>query len=157
MRKLFGQIRACWMLSLPVVYCYGKYVGLIWPGFVFSMLETVWFNRVFGLELWSLNGGMTSMCSHFVECSLQIFHLTVPAVLAVSVTQSCLTLCDPMDCSPPGSSVHGIFKARIPEWVSIPFSRGSSPPRDWTQVSCTAGRLFTVWDTRSLSTLQRRP
>ena len=47
--------------------------------------------------------------------------------------QSCPTLCDPMDCSPPGSSVHGILQARIPEWVTIPFSRGSSWPRGWTQ------------------------
>ena len=47
----------------------------------------------------------------------------------------CLTLCEPMDCSPPGSSVRGILQARILEWVAIPFSRGSSQPRDWTQVS----------------------
>ena len=46
------------------------------------------------------------------------------------VAQSCLTLCDPMDCSPPGSSVHGILQARILEWVAISFSRGSSQPRD---------------------------
>ena len=49
--------------------------------------------------------------------------------------QSCLTLCDPMDCSPPGSSVHGILQARILEWVAISFSRGSSHPRARTQVS----------------------
>ena len=58
--------------------------------------------------------------------------------------QSCLTLCDPLDCNPPGSSVHGISQARIMEWVSIPFSRGSSRPRDRTPVSCIAGRFFTV-------------
>ena len=58
------------------------------------------------------------------------------------VTQSCLTLCDPMDCSPPGSSVHGILQARILECIAIPFSRGSSQPRDRTQVSCIAGRLY---------------
>ena len=46
------------------------------------------------------------------------------------VAQSCLTLCDPMDCSPPGFSVHGILQARILEWVAISFSRGSSRPRD---------------------------
>ena len=45
------------------------------------------------------------------------------------VSQSCPTLCDPMDCSLPGSSVHGLFQARIPEWVAISFSRGSSQPR----------------------------
>ena len=53
-------------------------------------------------------------------------------------------LCDPMDCSPPGSSVHGISQARILEWVAISFSRGSSPPRDQTQVSCIAGRVFII-------------
>ena len=60
------------------------------------------------------------------------------------VTQSCLTLCNPMDCSPPGSSVHGILQARILEWVAISFSRGSSQPRDRTQVSRIAGRPFNL-------------
>ena len=64
------------------------------------------------------------------------------------VTQSCPTLCDPMDCNLPGSSVHGIFQARILEWVAISFSRGSSPPRDWTQISCIAGGFFANWATR---------
>jgi len=49
------------------------------------------------------------------------------------VAQSCPTLCDPMDCSIPVSSVHGIFQARVLEWVAISFSRGSSWPRDWTR------------------------
>ena len=64
------------------------------------------------------------------------------------VTQSCPTLCDPMDCSLPGSLVHGIFQARILKWVAISFSRGSSWPRDRTQVSCIVGRHFTIWATR---------
>ena len=64
------------------------------------------------------------------------------------VTQSCPTLCDPMDCSSPGSSIHGILQARILEWVAISFSRGSSQPRDQTQVSCIAGRHFNFWATR---------
>ena len=63
------------------------------------------------------------------------------------VTQSCPTLCDPMDCSLPGS-IHEIFQARILECVAISFSRGSSRPRDRTRVSCIAGRRFTVWATR---------
>ena len=58
-------------------------------------------------------------------------------------------LCNPMDCSPPGSSAHGIFQARILEWVATSFSRVSSRPRDWTQVSCITGRLFTIWSTRN--------
>ena len=60
------------------------------------------------------------------------------------VAQSCPTLCDPMDCSLPGFSVHGIFQARILEWVAISFSRKSSQPRDWTRVSLIVGRRFTV-------------
>ena len=60
------------------------------------------------------------------------------------ITQSCLTLCDPVDCSPPGSSAHGILQARILEWVAISFSKGSSQPRDRTQVSRIAGRCFNL-------------
>ena len=55
----------------------------------------------------------------------------------------------PMDCSPPGSSVHGIPQATILEWVALPFSRAAFRPRDQTQVSCIAGRFFTVWATRA--------
>ena len=58
------------------------------------------------------------------------------------VAQSCLTLCNPMDHNLPGSSVHGVFQARVLEWVAIFFSRGSSPPRDRIRVSWTAGRLY---------------
>ena len=58
------------------------------------------------------------------------------------VPQSCLTLCDPMDCGPPGSSVDGILQARILEWVATSFSRGTSRPRHGTRVSCITGRSF---------------
>ena len=58
--------------------------------------------------------------------------------------QSCLTLYDPMDCSLPGSSVHGILQAIVLEWIAIPFSRGSSRPRDRTRVSRIVDRRFTV-------------
>ena len=54
------------------------------------------------------------------------------------------TLCDPVDCSPPNSSIYGILQARILEWVAISFSMGSSRPRDQTQVSCIAGRCFNL-------------
>ena len=64
------------------------------------------------------------------------------------VTQSCPTLCDPMDSTQPGSSIHGIFQARILEWVAISFSRGSAQPRDQTRVSHIVGRRFTIWATR---------
>ena len=64
--------------------------------------------------------------------------------------QSCLTLCDPVDSSLPGSSVHEILWAGILEWFATLFSRGSSPPRDQTQVSCIVGRFFNVWATREV-------
>ena len=60
------------------------------------------------------------------------------------VAQLCPTRCSPMDCSLPGSSIHGIFQARVLEWVAISFSTGSSRPRDRTRVSCIAGRCFTL-------------
>ena len=53
--------------------------------------------------------------------------------------------CNPMDYSQPGSSVHGISQAKILEWVAMPSSRGPSRPRDQTEVSCIAGRVFTIW------------
>ena len=69
-------------------------------------------------------------------------------VLCVLVTQLCPTLCNPMECSPPGSSVHGILQARILEWIGIPFSRASPQHRDRTWDSCIAGRFFIIWATR---------
>ena len=66
----------------------------------------------------------------------------------VLAAQFCPSLCDPIDCSLPGSSVHGILQTRILEWVAIPFSRGSSWPRDRSWVSYIAGRFFTIWATR---------
>ena len=76
-----------------------------------------------------------------------------PRVSGVSVTcsvaQLCPALCDPVDCSPPGSSVQGILQARTLEWVAMPSSRESSQPRDGTQASCITGGFFTVSATRS--------
>ena len=76
--------------------------------------------------------------------------------LACEVTQSCPTLCDPMDCSLPGSSVHGIFQARVLEWVAISFSRASSQPRDQTRISHTTGRCFTSNFLRGLIFISKR-
>ena len=64
--------------------------------------------------------------------------------VCAKLLQSCLTLFDPMDQSPPDSFVHKILQARILEWITISFSRGSSIPRDQTQVSCITGRFFTT-------------
>ena len=72
------------------------------------------------------------------------------------VAQSCPTLCDPMDSSQPSSSVHGIFQARILEWVTISFSRRSSWPRDRTRVSRIVGRRFTIWATWIIQSIKKK-
>ena len=71
------------------------------------------------------------------------------------VAQSCTTLCDPMDCSLPGSSVPGILQAIVLEWIAISFSRGSSQPRAWTRVSRIVDRRFTVWATREVTSIYK--
>ena len=84
-------------------------------------------------------------CNHEFERRLFLGRIAMTNLVKWSeVAQSCLTLCNPMDCSLPGSSVHGIFQARILEWVVISFSRGSSRPRDRTRVPLIVGRRFTL-------------
>ena len=95
-----------------------------------------------------------SMCPFVSGLSLSVMfsRFILVAYLRVSilfthvlVAQSCPTLFDPTNCSPPGFSVHGMVQARILEWVAIPSSRGSSQSRDQTLISGIAGRIFTVW------------
>ena len=77
-------------------------------------------------------------------------YIHIRVLLDFTCTQACLlaklcpSRCNPMDYSPPVSSVHGISQARILEWVAISFTRGSFTPRDWTHVSCTAGEFCTA-------------
>ena len=73
-------------------------------------------------------------------------------MVKVLAAQSCPTFCDPMECSPRGSSLHGILQARILEWVALLFSRKSYQTRDWTQDSCITDRFFTIWATRQVLT-----
>ena len=107
--------------------------------------------------MWNTN--VFVVCAHSEKAihitSFPIFFITNLSILflervkaKVLVTQSCLTLCDAVDCSSPGTSVHEISQARTLEWVVMPFSRGSHQPRNQTLVSCTAGRFFTIWANR---------
>ena len=102
---------------------------------------------------------INELVTSFIYLSIYVFVTTIKVLIllwfntwwvcvCVLVTQSCLTLSDPMDCGPPASSVHGILQARILEWIAIPFSRGSSRPRAHTQASRIAGRFLTIWATR---------
>ena len=86
----------------------------------------------------------------FIYFNWNYFTLVITLVSLSEVAQSCLTLCDPMDCSLPGSSVHGIFQAILLEWIAISFSRRSSQPRDQTWVSHIVDRHFTIWATREV-------
>ena len=82
--------------------------------------------------------------AHIICFQITVLGFSSSEILSVLclVTQLCPTLCHPRDCSPPGSSVQGTLQARILEWVATPSSRGSSQPRDQTQVSNIAGRVF---------------
>ena len=75
-----------------------------------------------------------------ITCAFRLQKVDVKVLVA----QWCPTACYPMDCNPPGSSVHEVLQARILEWVASPFSRGSSQSSDRTQISCIAGTLFTT-------------
>ena len=82
---------------------------------------------------------------------LRILRLSWKQKVKVLFTQLCLTLCDPIEYSPPDSSDHGTLQEIILNWVAISFSRGSSRPGYQTQVSCIVGRIFTIWVTRRLA------
>ena len=103
------------------------------------LLVKMWLNfKVFKSQY--LNTNLTS--SYFL-ISKTMYFLVFEGKKESEVAQSCPTVCNPMDCSPPGSSVHGIFQARVLEWVAISFSRGSSQPRYRTWIFHIAGRCFT--------------
>ena len=94
----------------------------------------------------SVSGYPQSLFFHFMATPCSMWNLSSLCVGAKSL-QLCLTLCDPMGYSPPGSSVCGILQAPTLEWDAMPSSRESSQPSDQTQVSCFAGRFFTIWAT----------
>ena len=89
---------------------------------------------------------LIQVLTNSVQHRLNMFNSQGEKYLCVNA-QLCLTLCNPMNCSLPGSYIHGIVQARILEWVAISFSRRSSQPRNRTQVPHIAGRLLTVWAT----------
>ena len=100
-----------------------------------SIKSQIWFlcSKCSSLSL-NVSGSRTASCTQWMKLSRSV------------VSDSC----DPMDYSLPVSSVHGILQARILESVAVLFARGSSQPRDWTQVSCIAGGFFTNWATRKV-------
>ena len=117
-------------------------VGHDWSDLAAAAAATELQKRRTWLKWLSTHDDFTWLCDFFFHC-----------VMLCLVAQLCQTICDPLDYSPPGSSVHGIFQARILEWVAISYSRESSWPRYWTYGSydsCIAGKLFTCWATGKL-------
>ena len=113
--------------------------------FLSEWYQTVWYGKMeTPCQVWV----KLSSKSEFVLTDLGRWEVIVKLLgfqgvcLCAKSNQLCLTLCNPTDCSPSGSSVHGILQARILEWVAISFSRGSSQPGDRTLVSFFAGRFF---------------
>ena len=100
--------------------------------FIVLFLGMIWYNYLTIINFSELQ--VIQNNSHYFKVKL-ILYVCVCVCVCTKSLQSCLTLCDPRDCSPPGSSVHGIFQARILEWIAVPCFRGSSQPRDRTYVS----------------------
>ena len=99
---------------------------------------------------WTFTQPWEKAHARWLESERHEMEMTILAESETEVTQSCPTLCDPMDCSLPGSSVRGIFHTIVLEWIAISFSSGSSQPRDGTQVSHIVDRRFTIWATREV-------
>ena len=111
-------------------------VGHDWSDLAAAAAATELQKRRTWLKWLSTHDDFTWLCDFFFHC-----------VMLCLVAQLCQTICDPLDYSPPGSSVHGIFQARILEWVAISYSRESSWPRYWTYGSYDswiAGKFFTL-------------
>ena len=110
-------------------------------------------SRDWGLDLWCIVHNYVTPAGDLTTQDFRIHIWTMGITLAteaseVLVAQLCMTLFNPMGCSLLGSSVHGVLQAWILGRMAISFSRGSSRLRDWTQVSCIAGRFFTIWATK---------
>ena len=127
-------LRSPFILSFPVRCCHHTYFLKLFFSYCSSKPKETpfWLPRHFVISL--------HPCAHRQS--------PCPLLLLLFSCQVMSDSCDPMDCSPPGSSVHGISQARILEWVAISFSRGSSRPRDWTCVSYIAGGFSISWTTR---------
>ena len=127
------------------------YVFLLWKWCNIHMYFT-------GLLFWVRFCTWSAERSTWHKARVQEMLYAVPLKVKVLVAESCLTLCNPVDCSPLGSPVHGVLQARTLEWTAISFSRGSFQPRDWTWVSCIEGRFF-LWAIRKahMITIGHRP
>ena len=103
----------------------------------------VWTLAVVGPQVWLYTDTKGSLFWDITVWNLLGRQHEINAKIVAELLSRTQLFCEPMDCSPPGSSVHGILQGTTLEWVAVPFSRGSSWPRDWTPVSCLVGGFFT--------------
>ena len=128
------------------IYYLSQFVYCIYmcPIYIYSFVNWLYLPYLYFFSFsWLM---ITQHCKLFTnfKCIYLDFFFNVK----VLVVEPCPILCDPMDYSPSGFSVHGILQARILEWVALPFSWGSSQSWGWTWVSGIAGRYFIIWATR---------
>ena len=125
-----------------------------WDGWMASLTEWTWVWVDSRSWWWTGRPGVLGFMGlqrvrHNWVTELNWTELNVYLILCLSVSKSCPTLCDPMDCSSPGSSVHAILQARILEWIAIPFWR-SSWPRDQNYLPCTGRWILNPWTVREI-------
>ena len=140
---------SCWVSRAKSVT--SLYICLLWKWCNIHMY-------FIGLLFWVRFYTWSAERSTWHKASAQEMLYAVWLKVKVLFAQSCLTLCNPVDCSPPGSSIHGVLQERTLEWAAVPFSRRSWQPRDWTWVSCIEGRFF-LWTTKKayMITIIHRP
>ena len=143
--KNLPAMKETWIWSFSWEVLQGQYYPLQYSGLENSMDHIV--HGVPRSQTWLSDFHFTS---HLCEWTMRKLKLIPSEVKWSEASQSCLTLCNPMDCSLSCSSVHGIFQARVLERVAFAFSRRSSRPKDWTRVSHIVGRRFTIWATREV-------
>ena len=129
------------------LYKFKVYSILIWLTYIMKwLLQQVWWTPIK-----SYTSKIRDIEKNFFFSVMRLLRFTLGTTSTYNIQGewvlshfSHVRLCDPMNCSPPGSSVHGILQARTLEWVAFPFSRGCSRPRDWNHISCIAGGFFTT-------------
>ena len=132
------------------VSCIGRQILIHWATGVAQRWFFFFFFSICGIYILCIEWGFIFLSNYLDFYFLHLLRKPPDSLLPTPSTEcvSCSALCSPMGYSSPGCSVQRIFQARILEWITISFSWGTSLPRDWTQVSCIAGRSLSIWATR---------
>ena len=141
---------------LPMSHCSSTICCKGCPSCIELLLHFIKKNQL-DIFVWACLWVLYSIPLIYTFIPLKYHTILIIVKVKMLVAQSCLSLCDPMNCSLSGSSVYAILQAKILEWIAIPFSRGSSLPKDQTLISCIADRFFTIWATREAQSTENHP